>query len=51
MGKKIIISGATGMIGTLVLRLCLENREMKMCVSLEAFTPFFDINIIIFDTV
>ena len=34
MGKKIIITGATGMIGSLVLENCLKSREVSQVISL-----------------
>jgi uncharacterized protein YbjT (DUF2867 family) len=34
MGRKVLITGATGMIGGLVLELCLESREISHVTSL-----------------
>ena len=34
MGKKIIITGATGMIGSLILEHCLNSREVSQVMSL-----------------
>lgn len=34
MGKKILITGGTGMIGGLILQLCLENDSVERVVSL-----------------
>ena len=34
MGKHVMITGATGMIGGLVLQLCLDNQEVETVVSL-----------------
>ena len=34
MCKKVIITGSTGMIGSLVLELCLDNQEISSVISL-----------------
>jgi len=34
MGKHVLITGATGMVGSLVLELCLESREVSRVTSL-----------------
>lgn len=34
MGKKVIITGATGMVGSLVLQHCLENDDVEKVISL-----------------
>ncbi len=33
MGKRVIITGATGMVGGLVLKNCLENSDISELIS------------------